>query len=335
MSDIRDEMLRTLDRLVAANLTIGEREMADGKGPSAKLWAALLAQGMTALGETGSEIPFADGMALVARSGYHALPVPLAETIMARRLLSRAGIALPDGAITLAARTGSQTALAGVAYGGSTPHLVVAEGDNLHLVDATALQSNGAVTHKAFNQAGEPRDTIDISKARTIDRKPLANAADILVTEGALMRSLQLAGALSRTLEHCLTWVNDRVQFGKPIARFQAIQHAMAIMASEVAAARAACDMAVEASENDGADWFTVAVAKSRSGEAAGKTAAAAHAAFGAMGFTREHPLHYSTRRLWAWRDDFGSEVAWQSKIGQFMATQGGDKLWATLTEKG
>lgn len=334
MSDIRDEMLRTLDRLVEANLTIAERELADGKGPSAKLWAALTEQGMTALGEQASEIPFADAMALVARSGYHALPVPLAETIMARRLLSRAGIALPEGSITFAARIPGQAGLAGVAYGGSARHLVVADGDTLHLFDATALHSNAAVTHRAFNQAGEPRDTIDLGKAKTVDRKLLANAAEIVVTEGALMRSLQLAGALSRTLEHCLAWVNDRVQFGKPIARFQAIQHAMAIMASEVAAARAACDMAVEASEQN-ADWFAVAVAKSRSGEAAGKTAAAAHAAFGAMGFTREHPLHYSTRRLWAWRDDFGSEVVWQSKLGLFMAAKGGGNLWATLTEKG
>ena len=132
MSDIRDEMLRTLDRLVEANLTIAERELADGKGPSAKLWAALTEQGMTALGEQASEIPFADAMALVARSGYHALPVPLAETIMARRLLSRAGIALPEGSITFAARIPGQAGLAGVAYGGSARHLVVADGDTLH-----------------------------------------------------------------------------------------------------------------------------------------------------------------------------------------------------------
>ena len=102
MSDIRDEMLRTLDRVVEANLTIAEREKADGHGSSERLWTALTEQGLTALGETESEIPFADAMALVARAGYHAVPVPLAETIMARRLLSRAGLTVPEGAITLA-----------------------------------------------------------------------------------------------------------------------------------------------------------------------------------------------------------------------------------------
>ena len=330
MTDIRDEMLRTLDRVVEASLTIAEREKADGHGPSDKLWAALTEQGMTALGETDSEIPFADAMALVARAGYHAVPVPLAETVMARRLLSRAGLKIPDGAISLALqRVAGSKRLPGVPYARAVRHLVVADANTLHLIDA-----QGAVIRNHHNQAGEPRDEVDMAKGRLVETIAMPNAAHILMTEGALMRSIQLAGALSRTLEHCLTWVNDRVQFGKPIARFQAIQHALAIMASEVAAARAATDMAIDASTKE-ADWFAVAVAKSRTGEAAGKTAAAAHAAFGAMGFTREHPLHYSTRRLWAWRDDFGSEVVWQAMLGRHIAAKGGEKLWETLTTHG
>jgi len=69
--------------------------------------------------------------------------------------------------------------------------------------------------------------------------------------------------------------------------------------------------------------------------EAAGKVANAAHAAFGAMGFTREHQLHYATRRLWAWRDDFGSEVVWQTELGRYVAAKGGRGLWAAIAEHG
>ena len=329
MSDIRDEMLRTLDRVVEATLSIAEREKSDAGGTSDKLWAALVEQGMTALGEADSEIPFADAMELVARSAFHAVPVPLAETIIARRLLSHAGIALPDGAITLAARQSGALQLSGVPFGRSVGHVVMADGDSLQL-----LATTGACVRKTHNQAGEPRDAIDIARCKTVSSKPLPNAARILVTEGALIRSVQLAGALSRTLEHCMVWVNVRVQFGKQIARFQAIQHSMAVMASEVAAARAAVDMAIEASAKD-ADWLAVAVAKSRCGEAAGKVANGAHAAFGAMGFTREHQLHYATRRLWAWRDDFGSEVVWQTELGRHFASKGGDQLWSALTANG
>ena len=329
--DIRGQMLRTLDRVVADTLTVAEREAADGGGMSDKLWSALTSQGMTELGEAGSEISFADAMALIERAAYHAAPVPLGETIFARRLLSRAGLKVPEGALTLAVQNGAPASrrLGGVAFARAVPHAVAAEGGNIHLFDIGA-----AVTRQAHNQAGEPRDEIDLGKAKPLASAPLPYAARRLRTEGALLRAVQLSGALERTLVHSLSWVNDRVQFGKPIARFQAIQHAMAVMASEVAAAKAAVDMAVEMSGEE-ADWFAVAVAKSRAGEAAGKVAAAAHAAFGAIGFTREHLLHYSTRRLWAWRDEFGSEVDWQAELGRHVAEKGGAKLWETLTAQG
>ena len=332
MSDIADEMIRTLDRIVADTLTTARREAADGKGMSGELWSSLLEHGMTSLGEVDGEIPFADAMGLVQRAAYHAAPVPLAETVLARRLLSQAGIALPDGALTIAPPRRDADrgrTVAGVPYAGACAAVVCADGDSLELY-ATV----GAVVRTAHNQAGEPREGVDLAKARPIATGRLAGAGRRIALEGALMRAVQLSGALERALEHTLTWVNERVQFGRPISKFQAIQHALAVMASETAAARAAVAMAVEASANE-ADPFAVAVAKSRAGEAAGKVANAAHAAFGAMGFTREHALHYSTRRLWAWRDEFGGEEVWQAELGRAVAAGGGRSLWATVTSHG
>ena len=327
MSDVRDMMLSSLDRVMEDTLTTAERAAADGHGMSGKVWAALAEQGMTALGEAGNEIGYADAMALVRRAAFHAAPVPLAETIAARRLLSRAGITLPEGPIALAVPGTSGTAL--VPWGRAVERVVVARGDKLVL-----LETAGAVQSTGINQAGEPRDGLDLARARVDAEAELRSAADAVLAEGALVRAVQLSGALEKTLEHCLVWVNDRVQFGRPIARFQAIQHAMAVLASETAAARAAVDLAIEASQTE-ADRLAVAIAKSRAGEAAGKAANIAHAAFGAMGFTREHALHYSTRRLWAWRDEFGGEPYWQAEIGRRVAAAGGRHLWATLTAIG
>ncbi|NJO12136.1 MAG: hypothetical protein HC872_00190 [Gammaproteobacteria bacterium] len=90
------------------------------------------------------------------------------------------------------------------------------------------------------------------------------------------------------------------------------------------AAASAATDMALEASVS-APDRFAIAVAKARAGEAAGKGAAIAHQAFGAMGFTREHQLQYATRRLWSWRDEFGGEAYWQTELGRTIAANGAD----------
>jgi acyl-CoA dehydrogenase len=52
------------------------------------------------------------------------------------------------------------------------------------------------------------------------------------------------------------------------------------------------------------------------------------------MGFTQEHPLHLSSRRLWSWREEFGDESAWSQWLGRAAARIGGDGLWAFLTDR-
>jgi acyl-CoA dehydrogenase len=104
----------------------------------------------------------------------------------------------------------------------------------------------------------------------------------------------------------------------------------LAEAAGQFAAAAASADLAADAA--DGADFdFAVAVAKARVGEAAGKVAEICHQVHGAMGFTQEHPLHFATRRLWAWRDEFGHEAYWQQRIGMQVCAAGGDALWQRL----
>jgi len=341
MSEMRDLMLRSLDRIVADRLDANARAAADGGATFPhKLWAALEEQGMTAIGEIAEgDLGFADAMALVQRAALHTVPVPFGETVLARRLLARAGMDIPDGMLTVAPPGASVSValaagrLAGLAaavpWGRQVAHVVAAAGGNLVLADVS-----GAVLRQDASMAGEPRDTIDLAKANVVASTPLPQAARIVEAEGALLRAVQMAGALARVLDLCLVWANDRIQFGKPIAKFQAIQHLMAQLAAETAAAGAAADLAVEASVG-GADRFAIGIAKARGGEAAGKGAAIAHQAFGAMGFTREHPLHYATRRLWSWRDEFGAEAYWQAEIGGAVAERGADRLWAMLTERG
>ncbi len=355
MSDMREEMLRTLDRIVEGTVGTAVRETADGLGSgtglaasdgdsgaaTAPLWSALEDAGFTGIGAGGEDdVAFGDCMELVRRSGYHALPVPLAETIMARRILALAGIAAPEGAITIVSPGASGPLSASrdgfvpgavakaVAYGAAARHALVASDSGLHLIDISS-----AVTTRGANMAGEPRDMIDLGKAKAIGRVDDKEARGTLEANGALMRATQLAGAMAAATEHALTWVNDRIQFGRPIAKHQAVQHLMAQLAEEMAAAGAAVDLAIAACDGK-TDRLAIAIAKSRAGEAAGKGANIVHALFGAMGFTREHPLHYTTRRLWAWRNEFGSEVYWQGEIGRTVAASGGRALWATLTRE-
>ena len=68
--------------------------------------------------------------------------------------------------------------------------------------------------------------------------------------------------------------------------------------------------------------------------EAANKGAAIAHQVHGAIGYTGEHILQRFTRRMWGWRDDFGSEAEWAVELGNFVAREGADELWPKLAAR-
>jgi alkylation response protein AidB-like acyl-CoA dehydrogenase len=162
---------------------------------------------------------------------------------------------------------------------------------------------------------------------------PAVVDGDLLLRLGALARSAQMVGAMEAALELALLYVNDRVQFGRPIAKFQAIQHQLALCAEQVAAAGVALEAAAEAvGAASGQSDFAVAAAKIRAGEAAGKVAEITHQVHGAIGFTHEYPLHRLTRRLWSWRDEFGTESDWSIALGRRVAAAGADALWPMIT---
>ncbi|MBO0838621.1 MAG: acyl-CoA dehydrogenase, partial [Actinobacteria bacterium] len=74
------------------------------------------------------------------------------------------------------------------------------------------------------------------------------------------------------------------------------------------------------------------AIAKSRTGLAA-RAASVAHQVHAAIGVTEEHPLHLFTRRIWDWRDDFGSDVEWSGRLGRQIAAAGAGRLWPGVSE--
>jgi acyl-CoA dehydrogenase len=146
-----------------------------------------------------------------------------------------------------------------------------------------------------------------------------------------------MAGALERVLELTVQYAGEREQFGRPIARFQAVGQMLAELAGEHAAARAATDVAVRRAEAEGpvAAAGAIAVAKVRAGQAAGLGAELAHQVHGAIGYTDEHRLHHVTRRLWSWRDEHGGEAAWGGELGRGVLGAGGDGAWAHVVALG
>ena len=327
-SQVEESALRVLkDHAEPATVEAAEA----GTWPAA-LWTAVTEAGLHTALDDGFE--GLGGAAAIARAvGANPAPIPLIETIMVRGLGSAAGLTVPEGPLTLAPPRFAEVKLSGgrlkgsitgVPFGRWCGHVAVATDGQLALVPAKGIKW----TH-GTNTAGEPLDSadIDVTLAAGACAK-LALDADAL---GALLRAMQLAGGMRAALALTLQYANDRVQFGRSIGKFQAIQHGIAIMAENVAAADTAANQALRL-------WGTpsqriyLAAAKIRCGEAAGLSAETAHQVHGAIGFTREHRLHHVTRRLWSWRDEFGHEGDWAIELGRTTLAQGAEGLWPLVT---
>jgi acyl-CoA dehydrogenase len=346
-----DQLADSAERLFAMNTGKAvTRAAEDGAFPHA-LWNAVTEAGFTAalLPEHagGFGATAAEAMSLLRIAAAHAAPIPLAETMLAGWLLAQAGLPVPEGALTLApVRTKDTLALRRAEDGwrivGTATRIPWAR-DAAGIVvlaagpdgPAVALLRAGSFTvQHDRNLAGEPRDTITIDTAVSADATapaPPGFGPAQLRAAGAVLRTVQIAGALSRALNLSVQYAQTRVQFGRPIGKFQAIQHNLAIMAGHAAAAIASADMAAEALEQ-GLDPLLVGAAKARAGEAASIAAGLAHQSHGAIGFTQEYELHFATRRLWSWRDEFGNEAEWNGIVGRAALAAGPDGLWPMLT---
>ncbi|RXZ64829.1 acyl-CoA dehydrogenase family protein [Pelagerythrobacter rhizovicinus] len=149
----------------------------------------------------------------------------------------------------------------------------------------------------------------------------------------ALARAMQMAGALDVILVMTISHVQERSQFGRPLAKFQAVQHSLAVLAGEVAAGQAAAEHAVARLARGGAAaTLAIGIARARIGEACSKAAAIAHQLHGAIGYAREHRLHLYTTSLWRWRDEYGTQTWWTRQVGREVLAAGPDAFWPAVT---
>lgn len=338
----------TADRLLGDHCTRPVGDAAEHGTWPADLWRHLEETGLTTAARSpsrgGAGGDMADLCLLMKAAGAHAAPVPLAETLLAEQMLAAAGLPVADGPATIGpvlradrmtlARRGGRLSLAGVArrvpWARHARTLVLLAEDRGTTV--TVRVDQVPVEAQGWNQAREPRDTVRFDGVE-IAADAVGNGFDFdaLYRRGALYRTVAMAGALEKVLALTVRYAGERVQFGRPIGKFQAVQQQIAVLATHVAASNAAANAAIAAhAGGDGA--FQIAAAKTRVGQAAGVAAEIAHQVHGAIGFTHEHELHRSTRRLWAWRDEFGSEVEWAVWVGEAVAKIGGEGLWPFLT---
>ncbi len=301
-----------------------------------ELWATVDGNGLTRpheLDECGSA--WVESGVIARAAGRYCVPLPVSETILASWLLAKAGIEIPDGPLTIA--SGGDLVFERVPWAARATHLVVAA--PIESAIAIRLFSLDAAEIEAgTNLALEPRDRVRLDSAKQVAAAPTDLCLDVISLYGAMLRCGQMAGALDALLDMSVQYAAERIQFGKPLAAFQAIQQELAKLAGHVAEAGVAADAAFASAQRAAQTvhdpLFEIAAAKVVAGEAAELAPRIAHQVHGAIGFTYEHALHFASRRLWAWRAEFGTASVWAERLGRLAYECGADGLWPQITAR-
>lgn len=300
-----------------------------------KDWQALEGLGLTRLMLPEEAGGFAgnweDTGPVLKALGAHGLALPLGENILAQYWLHSLGQDCPEGIIQFAFAHSEATddlVVPNMQWAAQTQWIMVLEPDQWSLRSAEILPEQ--------NDCGNTtrqRVTVKCSKASAIAEGPLKGGQHPYFAEAALMRACQIAGAIGTMLRMTISHALDRSQFGKPLARFQAIQHQLAILAEENAAASCAADSACQAAVA-GEAGFEMAAAKYRASRAATIAADIAHQIHGAIGFTREFSLHRFSQPAQAWAREYGNEQHWVQWLGGFALAARPEPLWHWLTAR-
>ncbi|MFF3002437.1 acyl-CoA dehydrogenase family protein [Kitasatospora sp. NPDC057940] len=305
------------------------------------------------------DAPTAELLATAQEAGRRAVPTPLAETaLVARPLLRRVGLPVPDGPLSYAiaaeltvryARPAASSVGSAGCLGDDDTLLVTgtlrrvpwARTATAVIVLAAApsgpvlftLTPDQAVLTPGGNLAEEPRDDLHLA-ALEIPASHVRRISPELLDEArlraALARAALIAGAAERCVELTVAHTTARTQFGRPLSRFQAVKQEEARLIEEAALVRAAVQAAATPLDTGGAAaHFAVAAAKTQASASAAEIARIAHQLHGAIGITQLSPLHLATTRLWSWRDEDGNEATWAPALARSVTAA---TLWPALT---
>jgi hypothetical protein len=136
------------------------------------------------------------------------------------------------------------------------------------------------------------------------------------VALGQLALGHELVGASRRMLDLAREHALDRIQFGQPIAMFQAVRHRLA----DTLVAIEAADAALDAAWLDRAS-VSAAMAKAMAGRAARTACRHCQQVLAGIGFTTEHPFHRYVRRILVLEQLLGAPRSLTRELGDEVLT--------------
>ena len=311
-----------------------------------ELWTEFNKLGFTSIfypdDEGGINANWIDAQIILKASGYHGVPLPIGESLASNWFASRNGMSLPEGHWAI---TNGEIKIDEKLNKVEFKDLPLAWGrfakQVLHIAERriTLFElDKKASVDESTNLANEPRDKIT-GEGKVIESVETNLVKNPLHWIGALVRSCQIAGGAGQALDLSLKYSKDREQFGRPIAKFQTIQNYLADLAGlsaslDAISIAAANDLDINGLSENSRAKTTLAAAKCRSSEGVERITRLSHQVHGAIGFTYEYGLHFYTKRLWAWRDEYGSAVEWGKFLGDIALTHNSENIWPLVTNE-
>ena len=341
MTNELDIILETASKIFSKYITHELRYDFNDNPSLMKLWTDIEEQGLTKIivkeDFLGSALPFTSILPVIQMSAKMGVPLPFTETVICNYLFSELNLEPPTGMITFALDTQNikitnnkiSGNLLSVPYLNLTNKIILVQeiDDVKHFIFIE--NKNGSLKNKK-NFLSEPRFDLNIKDCEILNIQKLS--LDINFNHiGSIVRSAQMVGSMEKVVNLSIDYCSQRVQFGRSLSKFQAIQHQISEMAVELAASNAALS-SLKITNKLMPNLDDIAILKIRTGIAAGKLIAISHQVHGAMGFTKEYELSYFTKNLNSWRNDFGNETYWQNILGKNFLEKTNLSLWEYLT---
>ncbi|MQF70286.1 acyl-CoA dehydrogenase [SAR202 cluster bacterium AD-804-J14_MRT_500m] len=129
---------------------------------------------------------------------------------------------------------------------------------------------------------------------------------DRALQRAAAAKCIEMVGGSDAVLDMTLDFLKQRVQFGRPVATFQGVQHHCANMATDAEGCRNIAYQAVWMLAQKNPADREVSLAKSWISDAYLRICSLAHQCHGAIGFTKEHDLQLYTRKARVQEQEYG-----------------------------
>lgn len=340
MSEHRTFFRSSVERILADTLTKSHIDAAEEAILPAALYDALTENGITLMlvpeeaGGIGASL--GDACAIMRAAGEAAAPGPLLETMLGQFLLSQAGLepasgllslVFIDGVVELSGGIWEDAALNEVPWSAAVEQVLVVTRTSVGARLLVTKASDWMMT-PGQDAAGEPRDGLT-AKSIAVTSGIVADFDETL-RAASILRASQILGAIEWSFRRSVEYAGERKQFGRAISKFQAIQQMLAELADHVLASAGITEAASE-----GLSPGLIAASRSRIADAADATITICHQVHGAIGFSLEYALNSRTRRLMAWRDDFGDVLYWRQSLAGSFVNLSRESFWPAISDAG